>query len=115
MKPEDKILLFIVIISAGLILHGATTEVTDKKTADSTGAEIMAGTAGLAGAVARKGFALTWPLVGLILGGMALSPNIFTGWINSIRNLFNPAPAIPSWVWIVGFVLLFLMVIGNRR
>lgn len=109
---QDTILIVIAIISLALIIHGMMNVGSkDKKMAQAAQGEVATGIVGLGGFIIKKTFVLTGAWVALILGGALLSPKVFSSWWNTFMNIFRPTPAIPIWVYIIGFMLFFFVVI----
>lgn len=109
----------ILIVSLLLIIHGmSNSDDSDKKTAQAAQSEAAIGGIGVVGSIVAKKQAF-WS-VGLVkalpwlVGLFALLPNIFSSWFNTITGMFNPQPSIPSWIWIGGFVILFLIILKKK-
>ena len=106
---NDKIWNIILLISVIMLIHGMSNSGdSDKKTAQVAQGETIAGASGaVVSMLGKKGFlaAIAAPAIWAIAALIFLAPQ----WIGNWANLFNPAPSIPIWVWVVGFGLLFIM------
>lgn len=113
---KDTIWNFFLIVSILIMINGMTNMGDpDKKNAQAAADQTGLGALGAAAAfIGKKGFAITMPIVALILGGAFLTPLIAGNWADTIRDLFAPQPTIPSWVWIAGFGILLIMVLKKK-
>ncbi len=119
MTKNNKLLNIILIVSIILIIHGITqTGSEDKKTAQAGQTEVVTGTMGLGATTLFKKQFL--PAVAFIpgfvwvIGGILTIGLVAPGIIGNIVDIFRPAPAIPSWVWIAGFAVLALMAFRKK-
>lgn len=105
MKIDNKLWTVILVVSVFFIIHGISTSGSeDKKMAQAGQTETTIGTGGLIAFAFKK--QLIWYAIPAIVGGaLLLGPTIITSWV----NLFT-RPAIPGWVYLVGFALIFLMI-----
>lgn len=109
----------ILIVSIILIVNGISDSGDpDKKTARVGQDQTIVGIAGIATFAGKKAVApllAGWPLVAAILGITFLAPNIFSNWVDTIRDLISPSSiAIPGWIWIAGFFVLALMILKKK-
>ena len=104
---KDQIWNIVLIISIILIIHGMTkTGSSDKKEAQAGASETTLGAVGAAGSfIAKK--TVWW--YGFLAVTAAL-PFIINQW----DNLFSPQPTIPLWVYVIGFIILFMFVIRKK-
>ena len=116
---KETIWNIVLIVSIIMIIHGMSNAGDkDKKSAQAAQDETAIGSIGVVASFIGKKAAfpavLAWPLVTGIVAMFALGPSVFTGWVDSITNLFNPQPGIPIWVWIAGFLVIILMVLKKK-
>ncbi len=109
MKKETIWYIFLG-ISVLLIINGMShSSDPDKKTAQAAQGETAIGAGGVVAFVMKKSAAWVVPMLA-IAGLVAALPMV----IGQFKNLISP-PTIPTWVWIAGFGLMFLMIVGRKK
>ena len=118
---KDQIWNIVLIISIILIIHGmAKVGDLDKKTAEAAQGETAIGITGtVVYFIGKKGvaqgiFAVIpgWGWAAAVIVTLAM---FVPGIIKNIISIFKPTPTIPSWVWIAGFILLFVMISSRKK
>jgi len=117
---RNKLVIIIMVVSIFLVIHGISqTGSKDKKAAQAAQGEVMVGTIGFGATTLFKKQILPAiafiPTFMWVIGGVIAAGLFIPGAIGNIVDIFRPQPTIPGWVWIVGFFILALMVIGNKN